>query len=58
MAARNWLLSLFGATALLAAVLLYALNAHGPRLGGQPLSAIVAALLGAAAFIAAWRRTR
>jgi ubiquinone biosynthesis protein len=58
MAERNWLLSLFGATALLAAVLLYALNAHGPRLGGQPLSAIVAALLGVAAFIAAWRRTR
>jgi len=58
MSARVWLLSIFGATALLAAVLLYALNTHGPRFGGQPLSAVVAAIIGAGSFIAAWRRSR
>jgi len=39
-------------------VLLYALNTHGPRFGGQPLSAVVAAIIGAGSFIAAWRRSR
>jgi ubiquinone biosynthesis protein len=58
MGARDWLLSVFGATSLLAAVILYALHAPGPRLGGQPVGAIAAALVGAGAFIAAWRRTR
>jgi ubiquinone biosynthesis protein len=58
MTARTWLLTVFGATALLAAVLLYALGVHGPRFAGQPLSAILAALVGAGAFVAAWRRTR
>jgi ubiquinone biosynthesis protein len=58
MTARVWLLSIMGATALFGAALLYALNAPGPRIGGQPLSAVVAALIGAGSFIAAWRRTR
>jgi ubiquinone biosynthesis protein len=58
MTARTWMLTVLGATALLAAVLLYALGVHGPRLAGQPLSAVGAALLGAGAFIAAWRRAR
>lgn len=56
--ARARLLSVFGATAVLAAVLLYALGGHGPRLAGQPLSAVGAAIIGAGAFIAAWRHTR
>ena len=56
--ARDWLLSVFGATALLAAALLYALHAPGPRIGGQPVGPIAAAFIGAVAFIAAWRRTR
>jgi len=50
--ARVWLLTAFGATALLAATVLFALNTRG-----QPLAAILAAL-GAAAFVAAWWRTR
>ena len=58
MGARDWLLSVFGATALLAAVILYALHAPGPHIGGQPVGAIAAALIGTGAFIAAWRRTR
>jgi ubiquinone biosynthesis protein len=58
MTARVWLLSILGATALLAGALLYALNTHGPRVGGQPLGAILAAIIGAGSFIAAWRRTR
>ena len=56
--ARIWLLTLLGATALLAAVILYALRAPGPRLFGQPLGAILAMVLGAGAFLAAWRRAR
>jgi ubiquinone biosynthesis protein len=58
MTARAWVLSVFGTAALLAAVILFALHAPGPRLAGEPLGAIAAALIGAAAFIAAWRRTR
>jgi ubiquinone biosynthesis protein len=58
MTARTWMLSVFGTTALLAAVILFALHAPGPRLAGQPLGAIVATVIGAAAFVAAWRRTR
>jgi len=58
LSARIWLLTIFGATALLAAVILFALHAPGPRLLGQPLAAVGAAILGAGAFLAAWRRAR
>jgi ubiquinone biosynthesis protein len=58
MTARTWLLTVFGATALLAAVLFYAFGVHGPRLAGQPLAAIVPSIIGLGAFVAAWRRTR
>ena len=58
MTARAWVLSVFGTTALLAAVILFALHAPGPRFAGQPLGAIAAAVLGGGAFVAAWRRSR
>ena len=58
-AQRRHLIALtFGATALLIAALLYVLDTRGLRLAHQPVSAMIAAALGAFAFGAAWRRSR
>jgi ubiquinone biosynthesis protein len=58
-AQRRHLIALtFGATALLIAALLYVLDTRGLRIWHQPVSAMIAAALGASAFFVAWRRSR
>jgi ubiquinone biosynthesis protein len=57
-ASRNRILALGGAAALVAAAILYGLDASGPRVGAVPFSAIAIAVLAAVAFAAAWRRSR
>ena len=55
---QSLILAVLGATSLLAAVLLYALDAHAVRFPGLPVSAAILALIGAIAFVLAWRRAR
>ena len=55
---QSLILAALGATSLLAAVLLYALDAHAVRFPGLPVSAAIPALIGAIAFVLAWRRAR
>jgi ubiquinone biosynthesis protein len=57
-ARQSLILTALGATSLLGAAVLYALDAHATRLFGLPLSAASAALIGAIAFVLAWRRAR
>ena len=57
-AARSRILGTAGAAALIGAALLYALDAHSLRVFGLPLDALLLALAGAGALVAAWRRTR
>jgi ubiquinone biosynthesis protein len=56
--ARNRVLALAGAAAFVAAAILYAFDAHGPRVGAVPVSALAAGALAAVAFASAWRRSR
>ena len=55
---RSRILALAGAALLVAASVLYVLDANSFRLGNLPLSAFACALGGAAALAAAWRRAR
>jgi ubiquinone biosynthesis protein len=57
-ATRSAVLAQLGAGALVAAALLYVFDANGPHLGGVSLAALVAAVLGTAAFASAWRGAR
>ena len=57
-AARSRILGTAGAAALIGAALLYALDAHSLRVFGLRLDALLLALAGAGALVAAWRRTR
>ena len=56
--ARIRILVAVGATALVATAIFFALDARGPQLFALPASALVALVVGVAAFVAAWRRTR
>jgi len=47
-----------GAVSLMVAALLYVFDTHGARFLHQSPAALVAALVGAVAFVVAWRRTR
>ena len=53
---RRMVASVFGAGLLIAAAVLYGLEAGGPRLWSVPASSWVAALGGLGALLAAWPR--
>ena len=56
--ARQRLLAIVGAAALVACAVLYAFDAHGPRVVAAPVSAWFAGLVACAALASAWRGTR
>jgi ubiquinone biosynthesis protein len=56
--ARSRILGTAGAAALIGAALLYAIDTHTLHVLGLPLSALLVALAGAGALVAAWRRMR
>ncbi len=55
---QSLILALLGATALVVATLLYLADAHTAQVLGPPMPAVIAALIGVAAFVLAWRRVR
>lgn len=54
---RNMVLTNFGTTSLFVAAIVFVFNV-GPRLGGQPVIAMIAGILGIGAYLVAARRTR